>query len=125
MKEERSKIVKIASGADFLVALKGNGEVWACSVRDEQVGAWIYVGSLDKRFKPVTKLTEYSYHGFPDRLSSTSRLNSNGSQPTRLLHPIRKVVSITLDSITCTIKRMVARSNLPLYRHSMTKLSFK
>lgn len=43
MIDEGSKVVKIASGADFLVALKGNGEVWACSVRDTIIGAWVYV----------------------------------------------------------------------------------
>lgn len=43
--EDRQKVIKIASGADFLLALKANGEVWACSVRDPVVGAWIYVRS--------------------------------------------------------------------------------
>lgn len=45
-REDGNKVVKIASGADFLVALKANGEVWACPVRDGDVGIWIYVSSF-------------------------------------------------------------------------------
>jgi SCF-associated factor 1 len=41
--EEGQKIVKIASGADFLVALRASGEVWVCSVKDEASAHWVYV----------------------------------------------------------------------------------
>ena len=41
--EEGRKVVKIASGADFLLALRASGEVWACSVANNTLGPWIYV----------------------------------------------------------------------------------
>jgi SCF-associated factor 1 len=41
--EEGRKVVKIASGADFLLALRASGEVWACSVVHNALGPWIYV----------------------------------------------------------------------------------
>jgi len=41
--EEGRKVVKIASGADFLLALRASGEVWACSVAHNTLGSWIYV----------------------------------------------------------------------------------
>jgi SCF-associated factor 1 len=41
--EEGRKVVKIASGVDFLLALRANGEVWACSVADNTLGPWTYV----------------------------------------------------------------------------------
>lgn len=41
--EEGQKIVKIASGRDFLVALRANGEVWVCSAKDQELGDWVYV----------------------------------------------------------------------------------
>lgn len=41
--EEGRKVVKIASGAEFLLALRASGEVWACSVSHNTLGQWIYV----------------------------------------------------------------------------------
>lgn len=44
--EEKEKVVKIASGLDCILALKGNGEVWYCRVKDEEgqsSSAWSYV----------------------------------------------------------------------------------
>jgi SCF-associated factor 1 len=41
--EEGRKVVKIASGADFLLALRASGEVWACSVAHNTLGPWNYV----------------------------------------------------------------------------------
>jgi SCF-associated factor 1 len=41
--EEGRKVVKIASGADFLLALRASGEVWACSVAHNTLGPWTYV----------------------------------------------------------------------------------
>ena len=52
--EDLQKVIKIASGADFLLALKANGEVWACSVRDPAISAWIYV-SLNQAALLVTR----------------------------------------------------------------------
>jgi SCF-associated factor 1 len=43
--EEGRKVVKIASGADFLLALRASGEVWACSVAHNTLGPWTYVRS--------------------------------------------------------------------------------
>lgn len=44
--EEGRKVVKIASGEDFLLALRASGEVWACSVADNTLGEWVYVSSF-------------------------------------------------------------------------------
>ena len=44
--EEGRKVVKIASGADFLLALRASGEVWACSVSHNTIGQWIYVSHI-------------------------------------------------------------------------------
>jgi len=41
---ELERVVKIASGQDFLLALKGNGEVWHISFRNiENANTWEYV----------------------------------------------------------------------------------
>lgn len=40
---ELQRVVKIASGADFLIALKGNGEVWFHSIKEASLSDWIYV----------------------------------------------------------------------------------
>jgi SCF-associated factor 1 len=48
--EEGRKVVKIASGADFLLALRASGEVWACSVSQNTLGEWIYVRPLPSPF---------------------------------------------------------------------------
>lgn len=42
-REKGEKVVKIASGSDFLVALKANGEVWFLRVREGEVASWEYV----------------------------------------------------------------------------------
>jgi SCF-associated factor 1 len=43
---EGEKVVKIASGEDFLLALKANGEVWFSRVRDnEALSNWEYVSN--------------------------------------------------------------------------------
>lgn len=41
-KEEKDaeKVVKIACGRDFIVALKANGEVWLCAANEHQFGQW-------------------------------------------------------------------------------------
>lgn len=117
-KEEGSKVVKIASGADFLVALKGNGEVWACSVRDEQIGAWIYVSLPAYSSHRMTVLTDVSYHGFLDRPSSMSRHNSSGSRHIHPPPPAQKEVSTMPGSTTYTTIPTVLPSNLPHYLHS-------
>jgi len=44
--EEGRKVVKIASGADFLLALRASGEVWACSVSHNTIGQWIHVSPV-------------------------------------------------------------------------------
>jgi SCF-associated factor 1 len=41
--EESERVVKIASGLDFVVALKGNGEVWHRKVRTKETCSWQYV----------------------------------------------------------------------------------
>lgn len=51
--EDKEKPIKIASGADFLLALKANGEVWACSVRDPVIGDWIYVSQVITPLDPM------------------------------------------------------------------------
>ena len=40
------KVVKIASGIDSVLALKGNGEVWWQHFPVESTGKWIYVSIL-------------------------------------------------------------------------------
>lgn len=50
--EEGRKVVKIASGANFLLALRANGEVWVCWVQDEALGSWIYVSHLSLWYLP-------------------------------------------------------------------------
>ena len=44
--EEGRKVVKIASGENFVLALRASGEVWACSVMQQTPGPWIYVRVL-------------------------------------------------------------------------------
>jgi SCF-associated factor 1 len=53
--EEGRKLVKIASGANFLLALRANGEVWACSVSDQIIGQWVYVSQspVDKEVRLI------------------------------------------------------------------------
>jgi hypothetical protein len=41
--EEGKKVVKIACGENFVLALRASGEVWACSVIQQSPGPWIYV----------------------------------------------------------------------------------
>jgi len=41
--EEGRKVVKIASGENFVLALRASGEVWACPVMQQTPGPWIYV----------------------------------------------------------------------------------
>ena len=41
--EADQKVVQIASGQDFVVALKANGEVWFHRVYENQLERWIYV----------------------------------------------------------------------------------
>jgi SCF-associated factor 1 len=41
--EEMQRVVKIDSGLDFVVALKGNGEVWYRRVKENQSNSWEYV----------------------------------------------------------------------------------
>ena len=45
--QEQEKVVKIASGSDFLVALRSNGEVWFRHVRSEEPNEWIFVSALE------------------------------------------------------------------------------
>ena len=41
---ETERVVKIASGLDFVLALKANGEVWFCRVtQDTRISSWEYV----------------------------------------------------------------------------------
>ena len=46
-KQEQEKVVKIASGSDFLVALRYNGEVWFRYVRSGEPTEWIFVSALE------------------------------------------------------------------------------
>ncbi|WRT67267.1 uncharacterized protein IL334_004234 [Kwoniella shivajii] len=41
--EEEQKIIKIASGEDFVVALKKNGEVWLTKVKEGEAPYWQYM----------------------------------------------------------------------------------
>ncbi|KAL7424224.1 hypothetical protein Q5752_001810 [Cryptotrichosporon argae] len=41
--DEDEKVVKIASGLGWVVALKARGEVWAAKVRPDSIGAWTYL----------------------------------------------------------------------------------
>lgn len=38
--EEAEKVVQIACGRDFIVALKANGEVWLCAANAQRFGSW-------------------------------------------------------------------------------------
>jgi alpha-tubulin suppressor-like RCC1 family protein len=50
--EERKKVVKIACGENFVLALRASGEVWACSVMQQTPGPWIYVSD-----SPCTRMS--------------------------------------------------------------------
>jgi SCF-associated factor 1 len=63
--EELEKVVKIGSGLDFIVALKGNGEVWFRSL--ELGESWEFVSPYQYR-------AYSSYLTSPGRPSPTSQL---------------------------------------------------
>ncbi|ODO10811.1 hypothetical protein I350_01409 [Cryptococcus amylolentus CBS 6273] len=41
--QDDQRVVKLASGADFLLALKANGEVWHISLKQDQPSRWRYL----------------------------------------------------------------------------------
>lgn len=41
--DERQRVVRIACGIDFVLALKENGEVWFLSCSDGRIGNWTYL----------------------------------------------------------------------------------
>ena len=51
-KDEEEKVIKIASGSDFLVALRANGEVWFRHVGPDEPAEWIFVSTFLRSFAP-------------------------------------------------------------------------
>ncbi|WVR05291.1 hypothetical protein IAU60_002304 [Kwoniella sp. DSM 27419] len=53
--QEEQKVIKIASGQDFIVALKQNGEVWFTVVKEGTVPAWQYLPHFSSPY--ITHIT--------------------------------------------------------------------
>ncbi|RXK35488.1 hypothetical protein M231_07266 [Tremella mesenterica] len=89
-KEDGEKVVKIASGLDFVVALKQCGEVWLAKVTEASVGNWQYlpffssphISHITAQFE---SLTSYSL---------SSKLNH-----TRLSFPLSHLSSLLPDPL--------------------------
>lgn len=92
--EEGRKVVKIASGENFVLALRASGEVWACSVMQQTPGPWIYV-----RVSPFPDMTtdQFSFLGSPVPISNISQRNSSGS-PRTPLQPLAQKAMVMVKS---------------------------
>lgn len=86
--KEKEKVVKIASGLDFVLALKGTGEVWFHRVAVGEKGAsWIYVSTSSITFTSPELIDMSSCPSSRALTSRTSQLNTNQSPHIPPSHP--------------------------------------
>jgi SCF-associated factor 1 len=71
-RRSEERVVRIASGLDFLVALKENGEVWCHRVKEGEAAAWEYVCHPPRTICWELVIDFSSFHSSPDRLYPTS-----------------------------------------------------
>ncbi|WVN86742.1 uncharacterized protein L203_101914 [Cryptococcus depauperatus CBS 7841] len=94
---ESQKVIKIASGLDFLIALRKNGEVWYTKVHTGEAFSWLYLPYFSS--PAITHITaqfqSITTYATPTQLSSSSsvyhaRLNQDvsltSSNPNLLLY---------------------------------------
>lgn len=87
-KEDGERVVKIASGQGFVVALKGNGEVWYRQVEENVHFNWEYVSSSHCCLAPYGFVSlPFSSHTSLHPRSPTSPPNSPRLPPTPLSRP--------------------------------------
>lgn len=110
-REKGEKVVKIASGSDFLVALKANGEVWFHRVREGEVSSWEYVRD---RVTAVQTPPALEHLNFETRDSGLPLSHCYLSVPPLTLLP---VAAVLLRPIRLPPHRPIRSSHLILAHH--------
>jgi hypothetical protein len=113
-REKGEKVVKIASGSDFLVALKANGEVWFHRVREGEVASWEYV--RDRTYHiPTSPPLEHLEHleHLPSHVRSTGH---PGFQPLITSSPSRRFSVSPLTLLVHVAAVLLRPLRLPPHR---------
>ncbi|WWC69286.1 uncharacterized protein I206_103224 [Kwoniella pini CBS 10737] len=94
--EEEQRVVKIASGEDFLVALKKNGEVWLTVVKDGVAPKWQYMKYFSS--PTITHLTA-QFRSFTTYATPIKHSSKSAVYHTRLPDRIENVENILPDQL--------------------------